>query len=993
MRKYALFCCMLLLLLATATVLADPSIRLRYATFDPLVSEPTVPPDQQAHEVPGVETYYLVQFTGPIGESWKASLTSLGTEIEEYIPDYAFVVYMTPETATQARLLANVRWVGLFHPAYRVTSDLLASNSSTKVVIRMFHGRAKADLEAEVKKQGGQVDRASTGASADYVVASLPAKAIRKLLRHPEISWIEPSLERKLCNTIARNITNVSPAWTTLGLYGAGERVAVCDTGLDTGNLSTISADFAGRVFATYCLGRPSVWDDPDGHGTHVAGSLLGSGALSGANPATHTFTNSYAGIVPDAQLILQSMYTSAGKLGGFPADLKGLFLTPYNDGARVHSNSWDVVYQNVYTTDCRNVDQFVWEHPDMNILFAAGNEGKDLDANGRVEPGSIMPPATSKNSISVGATESSRMMIGTTTYGAYWPTSFPVSPIFGDRVSNNSSGMAGFSGRGPCSDGRMKPDISAPGTGIISCRSHLPGAGVLSGAYNADYVFAHGTSMSTPVAAGAAALVRQFYRTVKGITPSAALVKATLINGAKDITPGQYGTGIYQETPVRPNSVEGWGRVDIGSSISPTGTRTMWFTDSATALSTGGSAVYTYTVTESTDPVRVSLVWTDYPASTAAASALVNDLDLTVTMPSGMVRYGNNGVDRTNNVEGVDIYSPPAGVYTVKITAPNVPCGPQPYALVVSGDMYVLPPTASITAPAYNSQLNGSVDIRGTAYGSNFQQYTLSYGVGSSPSTWTAIGSPHTTPVASSLLGTWDTTGLPDGLYTIRLVATNSAGSSTAYTMCNILTTSMALAKGNADGELVLLTGKVVTAGKAEFGTFIYIEEPNRTSGIRVNLGSLQTDSTIGSLVTVRGTLGLSEGERVINNPTITTTGRYTGLRPISMTNRDVGGEALNGNTPGITGTVGVNNIGLLVTTWGPVTDIGPDYFYLDDGSPVDYGEGPRGIKVYCPGLPLPTSTSQYAIATGISSTEMDGSNVRRLIRARKQTDLVYYP
>jgi subtilisin family serine protease len=994
MRKYRLLCCILLILLAPVSLLASPSIRLRYAVFDPLVSQPTVPSDLRSTETPGVETYYLVQYTGPILDAWKANLQSLGAEIQDYIPDYAFIAYMTPEAAQQARLQSNVRWVGLFHPAYRVSSEILAATGTSNVVVRMFHRKSRSGVEAQIKLVGGSVDRAKPGADAELLETSLSGKAIRKLLSHPEVSWIEPRAERKLCNTIARGITTVTSAWSTFGLYGTGEIIGVCDTGLDTGSVSTMSSDFAGRVFKTYCMGRTGAWDDPDGHGTHVIGSLLGSGALSGSNPATHSYpSTAYTGMAPEAQVCLQSMLTSSGKLGGFPSDLKDLFQSPYDDGARVHTNSWDVVYQNVYTTDCRNVDEFIWNHPDMNILFAAGNEGKDADQNGVVEAGSIMPPATAKNCISVGATESSRMMLGTTTYGYYWPSAFPASPISSDRVSNNSSGMAAFSGRGPCSDGRIKPDICAPGTSIISARSHAPGAGVLSGAYNADYVFSTGTSMSTPFVAGAAALVRQFFRTQKSMMPSAALVKATLINGAKDITPGQYGVGFYREVPPRPNSIEGWGRLDVGYSISQSGMRTMQFIDNAVGLYTNGSVTYTFTVTESTNPVRATLVWSDYPACTAAAAALVNDLDLTVIMPNGVVKPGNNAADHTNNVEGVDIASPSAGVYTVTVTAPNVPYGPQPYALVVSADMFVVPPTTSLTAPANGMQLRGPVDIKGTAYGSNFQYYTLAYGVGPTPTTWTPIGGPHYTQVVSNLLGAWDTTGMPDGLYTIRLIATNSSGSGTAYISCNLVTTSVSQVKGNQTGT-VTLTGKVVTAGKPELGGFMYIQEPDRTSGIRINLGTVQTDSDIGSVVTVTGAIGLSgANERVITNPTITTTGSYTGrLAPISLSNRDVGGEALNAYTPGVTGGTGLNNLCLLVRTFGRVTEIGADYFKMDDGSALDDGSGVKGIKVFVGGLTLPTSTSQYAVVTGISSTEMIDSNTIRLIRARRQTDLVYY-
>jgi hypothetical protein len=85
----------------------------------------------------------------------------------------------------------------------------------------------------------------------------------------------------------------------------------------------------------------------------------------------------------------------------------------------------------------------------------------------------------------------------------------------------------------------------------------------------------------------------------------------------------------------------------------------------------------------------RVTLVWTDYPGSTAASVQLVNDLNLTVSGPGGTV-MGNNTDDRRNNVEEVWIQDAEPGNYTVTVTGRNVPFGPQPFALVVSGDNLV---------------------------------------------------------------------------------------------------------------------------------------------------------------------------------------------------------------------------------------------------------------------------------------------------------------
>jgi subtilase family serine protease len=208
------------------------------------------------------------------------------------------------------------------------------------------------------------------------------------------------------------------------------------------------------------------------------------------------------------------------------------------------------------------------------------------------------------------------------------------------------------------------------------------------------------GTSMATPAVAGAAALVRQYYENgfwptgtpnaADGFSPSAALVKATLINSAQNMT------GAYTVAPM-PSTGQGWGRINLANAL--------FFADDAKflevgdvnpGLETGTSWSQSYFATGG-QPVKVTLVWTDYPGALGADKALVNDLDLTVTAPDGVTSYlGNvfaNGAsvpggsaDRLNVEEQVLIRTAQQGLYTVTVTAYNVPYGPQPFAVVISG-------------------------------------------------------------------------------------------------------------------------------------------------------------------------------------------------------------------------------------------------------------------------------------------------------------------
>jgi len=191
---------------------------------------------------------------------------------------------------------------------------------------------------------------------------------------------------------------------------------------------------------------------------------------------------------------------------------------------------------------------------------------------------------------------------------------------------------------------------------------------------------------MATPLTAGAAALVRQYYEDREDISPSAALIKATLIGGATDM-PGQYPYYEIVDEP-RPNWAEGWGRVNVENAIFPTA-RVLKFVDETYGLSTSWQRTVTFQK-NSASPLTVTLVWTDYPSTPAASVNLVNDLDLTLTDPSSTIYYPNglSTYDRTNNVEVIDLSSPMAGEYTITISGYNVPQGPQPFALVVSGDI-----------------------------------------------------------------------------------------------------------------------------------------------------------------------------------------------------------------------------------------------------------------------------------------------------------------
>jgi subtilisin family serine protease len=589
---------------------SQPLIRLKAATFDPLADEPQVTQSAPAL-VHGVGTY-LLQFQGPVTEAWKADAARAGARLYGYIPDYAFIARIDAADLAQVRGLPSVRWVGPYHSAYRLDSELHASSSGAqRLVVQTFPDANLTALAAQIGAWGGTARGSAANSIAGYLRAELPSARLADLAARPEVVWVGPAVAPQLFNNVGGGqIMRANEARENLGLFGAGQTVAVADSGLDTGDPSGLAQDFGGRLIKGYCLGRPSPcdWSDPHGHGTHVAGSVLGSGAASGSTPGSHQYPDdAFAGVAPEASLVMQSIGDSQAQLTGIPEDEGDLMRQAYGDGARIHTNSWGGPTGGTslnpeyggYVPPSQQVDLAAWEHQDMLILFAGGNEGSDANGDGVVDGDSIGQPGTAKNVLTVGASENLRPDAnGGCTWGGCFQ-GFGAAPLADDDVSDNADGMAAFSSRGPTDDGRIKPDIVAPGTNIISVRSRHPGAGIGWGEYNSDYIFQGGTSMATPLAAGAAALVREWLTRVKGVeSPSAALLRSLLINGAVSMSPGQYGSGATREIlERRPNTATGWGRVDLIESLAPPAPRTIWFADNQSGLSTGESASYQVTV------------------------------------------------------------------------------------------------------------------------------------------------------------------------------------------------------------------------------------------------------------------------------------------------------------------------------------------------------------------------------------------------------------
>jgi len=692
-------------------------IRLRSVEIDTTMLAPEMP---QALSLKRAERdrlesdYWIVQFIGLIKIEWSEQIKELGADVVEYVPENAFLVKLPASAIEKIKALKFVNWVGVYEPAYKVSPLLMgrrrpaagAEIASLSIQPEAFQPKPEGNLTfllhrssdrdkitKVITSKGGTVVKAE----GDTIIASLDPVLVDQFAKMVEVKWIEPFELPVLDNNMSAPLIGVRDVWDNHGLDGEGQIVSVADSGLDTGvNDATMHDDFEGRIVNIYDRVGDGANDVNSGHGTHVAGSVLSNGARS---------NGTIRGMAHAARLVFQAIErNSNGSLDGIPADYNQLFQQAYNDGARIHSNSWSTRNQNgQYTAASQDIDEFMWNHKDAFILYAASNAGIDSNSNGVIDTDSISPQGCAKNCITVGATEGNRPH-GSNPPPGYdinwatgtWAAKYPVPPISNDHVSNDPQGMAAFSGRGPTDDGRVKPDVVAPGTNILSVRSSavtemplwgdLPATDPLHGLY----CWSGGTSMSTPLTAGTIALIRQYLQRVCLHNPSGALLKAILIHGAVPIT-GQY---TPSEVGAVPDNSQGWGRVNLQNALFPDLPVYWRFRDNANdAVGTGNDRDYTFQVTNVTVPFRATLVWTDFPSNPTNAIGIVNQLRLSIIAPDGTT---TQGAPTNNNVQQVIIPNPQIGNYTVRISGINVPTlvthgQRQDFAVVVSAGLDVV--------------------------------------------------------------------------------------------------------------------------------------------------------------------------------------------------------------------------------------------------------------------------------------------------------------
>jgi hypothetical protein len=747
---------------------------------------------------------HLVQFAGPIKPEWRQALERSGATIVSYVPQNAYLVYGDEAAVTRIQAGAELegarQWEGPYRDDYKISPrtlsartdgdpraggaevfcvQLIADDEANPATLQLIEGWKLASIRSQFRFLNCR-----------NVVVSLPVERLKDIAARPDVISIQPCFEPKKRDErqgqiLAGNLSGNEPSgpgylvwlaskgFTQAQFDASGCVVDVSDSGIDNG--TTTPGHFglyplgdssrSSRVAYSRLVGTPnpgSTLQGCDGHGNFNTHLIAGYDALSGF-PHTDAGGFSYGlGVCPFVKVGASVVFDPNDYT---QPDFTALQTQAYNSGARISNNSWGATNGAAYDSDAQLFDALVRDvgqsanNRGMVIVFVAGNEGVQGEHT-------INSPGTAKNVITVGAAENVRSLSigdGGNDSRGYDGCNVP------DATAGSINNVIGFSSRGPCRDGRMKPDLVAPashvtggvpqnspppaptGTGsALPCFDSLglcalPGSGTPGNPDNffplgqQFYTVSSGSSHAAPAVSGACALLRQYFINGGLAPPSPAMTKAFLMNSARYLTGANANDALWS-----PN--QGMGGLNLGTAFDgvPRALRDQASMDTFTA--SGQTRTFTGTIADPTKPFRVTLVWTDAPGSTSAGLALVNDLDLAVTI-GGRTYHGNvfsgawsttgGGVDSLNNVESVFLPAGESSSFTVAVTAANiaadgvVPNGSllrQDFALVIYNTSTAVPLHYVPIAGSYNGlfspesgvrfQQSGAVAVNTTARG-----------------------------------------------------------------------------------------------------------------------------------------------------------------------------------------------------------------------------------------------------------------------------------
>ncbi len=566
--------------------------------------------------------YYLVlQFSSLPTPIRLSELAALGITLHGYLPNYAYVARVPVQTDWN---LVQARQALPLQARHKLSKALSEGNYPSQAVSSegiIVQVYPYPEITLTDFAEGLKQSGFIGIIKGDGLLVTVPWCCLLDLAGHPAVMYLE-----------AKEASPKAEGWggrtaQRLNLLSSGPGLGWDGTGVsmsigDDGKVS--HEDFRGRLtdFNTTDIGN---------HGDMTAGLAMGAGNL---NPLG-------MGMAPGAYLHL------------YPIDdyvhLNQAVANLQQRNVVITSTSYGEGCGGIYTSGAQQMDKQVFDNEALLHCFSAGNSGEEVCSS----YSNVVAPDGGRYGTLTGGRKVAK-------------NALTVGNVFqDDRVVVSSS-------RGPTADGRIKPDLCANGQGNLSTDT---GNGYRSGG---------GTSAASPSLAGTAAALYQAYRAQHGgANPSAALIKAVLLNTAEDL--GNRG----------PDYITGFGRVHAGRALELL--QNNWFTTATVS----NSAVQTHTiqVPQGVQQARVMLYWSDPEGLPNAAKALVNDLDMSLKTATGETYFpwvlsriaqadslnkpAYRGVDHVNNVEQITLETPEAGTYTITIKGNFVPKGPQKYLVV----------------------------------------------------------------------------------------------------------------------------------------------------------------------------------------------------------------------------------------------------------------------------------------------------------------------
>lgn len=699
---------------------------VKFSTYpiDARRGEPSYP-DGWTVEHPTASTArdtFVIQFAASPKTEWLEAIKAAGLKIIDYVPENAYVVFGSEAAVAQLEAAVPVQFAARHQPVHKIAADVRdaadAFVDATVVLAEVPEaGETRAFLDMNAN---GELRPVASAGDRTLHTVRLSGPSLRDLARMPGVIWIEKaphyelSGERDAYLVNGDTLTTLSggvlrPATPTnyrtwlsgkgVSNYTSAVKVGIIDTGVDMGSTTNIHSDFhdgSGTFveFADYTSNQAGSLDDCIGHGTMVAGVIAGNAGGTSAS-TTRDIGSSFGdsnylmglGVAPAIPIVSGKMSFGAAQF--IPQALTTIYPNLAGRGVSIVNNSFnDYNAAGTYTADARTLDLLA-RHVNQNdtgagmaIYYSAGNTNQ---YSGTLAGSTLVAaPATAKNVVAVGGTESYNPITSYTTRDAY----------FNGTNSDNGADIFALSARG-AADGRIKPDVVAPASAIESTGTRLGLCENFSGEQvgvridntaASPHVWDRGTSFSSPNAVGHAALLSTWYRnTHSSAAPSPAMLKAMQINFAYDLP----------TRPHAPEAQQGWGKVDSTRAFKTDG-RYIW-SDQALTVTPSTSIVWlpslfgNYTIKDTSRPVRITLVWTDRAGANGANPALVNDLNLIVfSTGSGATAVGNSfnsttgrsnvyvnqtlPYDHANNVEQVVVNSSDVGQYfRIEVWGSNV--------------------------------------------------------------------------------------------------------------------------------------------------------------------------------------------------------------------------------------------------------------------------------------------------------------------------------